>query len=275
MRYTYTIATSFSSGLKPSALVNEINAAGIGAGEVAVTDDGTDCVIQFNASVTQSELDQVVAAHAGQDVQDKMVKLYDYVNDPRHDKTESPTDINYITGLNSQLFPKRTMVQGEVQTVEWYSDQALTDLVLKADIVYSRDAAGFATNRQTTRCWYLKDGTPHPDTKVTVKDYDAEPMAKIAEGKRRRGNIVNHIEANVAGMLLATETGETQAILDMGRSFMETYNTEINIFISASKQNLYTVTQADTAHPWLDNVIDGQGTTIRQWVLAECNIWGL
>ena len=51
-------------------------------------------------------------------------------------------NIDYTCELTQSLYPKRTLVQGELQLVEWYSDVGLTDLVLKVDIVYTRDECG-------------------------------------------------------------------------------------------------------------------------------------
>lgn len=242
-----------------------------------VTLDGTTAYVHYTTdlnSTEQTSLDAIMAAHDATPFTDEDCKIYDYLNDFRGDKTAAPKTVDYVRGLTIKLFPKRTMVQGEIQKVEWYSDEALTDKIVQADIVYARDTAGFADSRTTTRTWYRKDGSAHPDTKLSKKLYSTEPMAKVAEGKRRRGNIIDHVEANVAGMLLATETGDEQTILDMGRNFINTYQSEIAVFIEASRQDIHAAVLADTTYAWLDNLIDAT-TTIRAWVLNELNIWGL
>ena len=101
----------------------------------------------------------------------KYAKIYRYMtDDPPHCKLEAPIDHNYITDLTIRLHPKRTMVKGEVQKVEWFSDEATTDLILKVDINYTRDPLGFALDRTTIRTWINEDETIHTVTSGTPED---------------------------------------------------------------------------------------------------------
>lgn len=78
-------------------------------------------------------------------------KLYRYMRSPEFNEDEAPIEHDYIIGLTTKLFPKRTFIQGELQRVEWFADEAKTDLVIDVDVEYVRDALGFALERTTTR----------------------------------------------------------------------------------------------------------------------------
>jgi hypothetical protein len=204
--------------------------------------------------------------------------------------------INYIKGLNQSLIPKRTVVQGEVVKVEWYksldAQMQPTDLVLKVDITYTRDATGFATSRVTTRTWINLDESENEDTKVSNKYYFVNPSDMIDEGLRRRKLLVSSIQ-------IPTLTAMTEALMPLGysqeacvlkgRAFMDDYENDFNKFVDNSS----TIT--DPASPdvgmksivvrlrdedkldyveWLDKAPPSLGgtTTIRQYLMNEFSI---
>lgn len=219
--------------------------------------------------------------------------LYNYVNKKRRgrnspytNKTIPPLDINYKTELALGLYPNRTFVQGELQEVIWYgtydaleTDEAdrWKDPVLKVSVVYNRDALGFAQFRITTRSWYFVDGElDEVNTKISNKYYNH--FSTIKEGKTRRKNIIDQLSLPVLSMLAATElvkdplvyTSEAELIVE-GRRFMSSHKQEINNFIDDSNTQLAIDVTAD-ATVWLDNIIDGNGTTIRMYLLNEIDI---
>lgn len=213
-------------------------------------------------------------------------KIYRYLSPQTNWKVyEPPVEVDYRTDLDRRLHPERIFVQGELQQVNYYDDVTVeadgsltfTDKILTEDYVYVRDVALFAVSRTLTITWYREDDSSHPTTKQMLKFYSA--AEKVQEGKRRRGNIVDKLENMVAGYLLATELanngGDVQATLDMGRDFLKTYKTQIDLFVEGSIQDLYNDILADTTYPWLDNVISAPSTTIRDAITAEINIWGL
>jgi hypothetical protein len=210
--------------------------------------------------------------------QNKHAKIYRYIGETNYRKYDAPIEHNYICGLSTTLFPKRTFVRGELQKVEWYADQACTDLVLEVDISYTRDSLGFALNRTTTRKWKNEDNTDNHKVKTTNKDYTINQLEQINEGIRRRDNIINGLQMPVLGMMIATKdqaaslTGKTdQEIILAGRDFLKSHKVSFQSFIDESHQQIQTDITND-ASDWLNNLIDAT-TTIRAYVLNEINVW--
>ena len=206
----------------------------------------------------------------------KYAKIYRYMtDDPPHCKLEAPIDHNYITDLTIRLHPKRTMVKGEVQKVEWFSDEATTDLILKVDINYTRDPLGFALDRTTIRTWINEDETENTNTKITKKLYTINLNDQIKEGIRRRSNIVDELKITVLNMMMNTilpASGLDQpAVVIMGRDFMKKYQTDFNAFVDESNTDILADIQNDTEELWLDNTI-ASGLTIRDFIIAEMTL---
>jgi len=198
-------------------------------------------------------------------------KIYDIVRAEL--KFKHFHEIDYVVDVIQDLFPKRTMVRGEVQKVDWYLDVACTNKVLSVEIVYVRDAMGFALSRTTTRTWINRDNTENPSKKVTTKVYTINNIEQVSEGIRRRGNIVTGLQMPTLGMMLATiHDGKTQAeILQMGRDFLKHHKPSLDAFRDESHKQI----QADITNAtdyWLNNVIAANGTTIRMYILNELNI---
>lgn len=153
-------------------------------------------------------------------------------------------NINYKL-LDTALIPDRTVIKGEVSKVDWFAgfdeNGTLIDKVLSVDIVYNRDAFGFAKDRTVTRTWANRDGSENVSKKVTKKYYDVNLSDTIVEGIRRRGLICNSIQLPVLTcmkqFLLPQGYTET-AILLKAKAFMDSYDVEFSRF----KDNSSTVT---------------------------------
>ena len=197
--------------------------------------------------------------------EDKYCKIYRYMQGKGYNKREVPLGHNYVSGLTVRLFPLRTFHFGELQQVLWYADQAKTDLVLKADIVYNRDTLGFVTSRTTTRTWICEDNTEHVDTKVGIKEYTQEQA--IAEGVRRRTNVVDGFQQPAIGLMVqyAAYT-PTDAVIE-GSRFMESIAAEIQSYIHTPRLNHFQDALTNATETWLDSVIDGGTYTIRQYLI--------
>ena len=194
-------------------------------------------------------------------------------------------NINYKTEMISNLFAKRQMVKGEVRKVEWFSDEALTDLVLVVDITYVRDGNGFAVERTTIRTWKNDNDSDNEDKKITKKKYSTNVEDQIKEGKRRRQNIVDYVQLPTMSFMVETMQPMTvNEILLLGRDFMDRMEPEANNFVKSSstvtdindpnfgkkKVVVWLETQTDT---WLDNQpVALGGATIRQWLVGEFTI---
>ena len=231
-----------------------------------------------DGSIKYEDLAHAVNAHNG-----KEPKIYRLSNFKSNFQ-----EIDY-TILN--LFPKRFFIQGELQKVEWYIDNELTDLALTVLIEYVRDSIGFATSRTVTRTWINNDGSENIHKKYSYKDYTINDGESIQEGKKRRTALVDNIEKPVLRsmyeLLLPQGWSSTEVILS-GRRFLDEYDWEFGKFI----KNSSTVT--DKSSPdygrkkvivkienetdsefiqWLDTaVLSLGGFTIREFLIEEFNI---
>ena len=204
----------------------------------------------------------------------KNIKIYSFT-----DSREPFSEIDYKTGLSIRLHPKKTFIQGELQSVEYYSafdGTTYSDLVLKVDIVYTRDALGFATTRTTTRTWYYTDDTIVDVPKVTIKHYN-DALDRIKEGKRRRANLIDILINNVMGLMLETmipgQAADATAVIQTGRDFMKTHQIDITAFVQESHTDFKdSVTAASDA--WLSNTPAsiGGSTTIKDYITTELTI---
>lgn len=165
------------------------------------------------------------------------VKIWNITDPLIRDARKDHRTIDYRTALIVPLYPKRTTVQGEVVRVDWYADEAKTDLVLTTEIIYTRDQFGFATSRVTERKWVMNNGDYHPLTKVTKKNYTINIEDQIQEGKRRRENIVNTSTLPIFRAMqeiLLPQGMPAQAVLLQGRAIMDHLEPFFNRFINNS-----------------------------------------
>lgn len=193
-------------------------------------------VLEVFSSETEASVISLVNDHDGAEIPyPKIIDLFDESFDGKDFR-----DLDYTI---KNLHPKRTFVQGELQLVEWYIDQSLTDMILKVEISYTRDAYGFAVSRTTTRTWINTDGSENEDIKVTDKNYTINTLEMITEGKKRRGNIVNGVQLPTLTFLQEAANDTTaasqyglnpQTVLLVGRDFMDRFSGEFKNFVDSS-----------------------------------------
>ena len=156
---------------------------------------------------------------------------------------EAPTDLNYdLYGLHK----KRTLNQGELNLIEYYSTYdgtTYSDLVLKEERVYARDVNNLVQFRTQTTTWYLTDDTVGC-TKVTTKYYAIEES--IAESEIRRGNLIS-----TAKLYTLSQIG-----IENCWDFIQSINTEITLYIQGATQFLKDAITASTK-PYLTPTIIG------------------
>ena len=206
-------------------------------------------------------------------------------------------NIDYKKELTTSLIPVRNIVQGEVNQVLWYKTLepdtvSPTDLILKVDIVYTRDETGFATNRVTTRTWINEDETENIETKITNKFYFINPSDMITEGYKRRKLLVQSIQIPTLTFMtevLAPLGYSSEAVVFKGRKFMDEYEDEFNKFVDNSSTitdpsnedvgvKTIVVIMRDESNSeyveWLDKAPASLGgtTTIRQYLIGEFSI---
>ena len=144
------------------------------------------------------------------------------------------------------------MVKGEVTKVEYFRNydqptNTYSDLIVQEDITNFRQN-GFVAYREMLITWYLEDDTPSPSTKLRTKYYSGEEA--IAEGKRRRGNIINEIEINVVGMIAVAEGISIEDAAAIGEAFLNSLNTEVTGYVRSGNTALITAVENAT-DSWL------------------------
>lgn len=213
------------------------------------------------SAAEEAALDAVMAAHTA------VVPSPPVIETLTPEQFADFRDIDY-TILPTALHAVRVFSKGELQSVTWYTDNTLAKKVLKVDIVYSRDPFGFVTFRVTTRTWYNDDGTENPLTSVRTKHYDE--LGKQGEVKKRRENNVLSMQSQTLAYMVATGVGgDPLAALALGKTYMDTLDTEINKYIKSGSPILSTAILSNTVDTWLDNIIPGDAITIRDFMLAE------
>lgn len=211
----------------------------------AIVTGGT-CTCTFDATLTageQTTLDGLVAAHVAQDA---AVALASFMIDP----FEDPRVVDYKAGILGRLHKMiSSRVSGEVRVVDYYSDEAMTTLVIRVEVFadaacttpgYARTGNGLVTERWTKRTWYRTDGTVLT-TKVTHKHYAHDPVEQMREGRRRRNNVIDALTIDVLNMIVVTDpatvdptnptTAEISAAEATGMEFLQTFSDQVSNYI--------------------------------------------
>jgi len=232
-----------------------------------------------HGSYTEQEITDITTyynALSTESIHTKHIKIYDFISDSNnYNNLVPPFDVDYIRTLTARLQPVITdMYKGEVREITYYvsavlnPDKTLTGTtpVIKEVHEYTRDTDKIALTRLITISWYRVDETISPTEKTRLKYYTGDEAIK--EGVRRRTNITDGIQIPVVGMLMATEGMTSTEALEAGSAMMDQYASEIQSYIQTPKLHSFqdAVTN-DTDYLWLDNVIDGEGTTIRLYIL--------
>jgi len=243
----------------------------------------------------ESDLDDLITNFVDTDPALKVPKIYSIVRDGI--KSKHHTDINYKSvELTQSLIPIRTVTKGEVTQVDWYKsldeNNAPQDKVIRVEVVYNRDASGFAISRTTTRTWINIDESDNEENKITHKHYFVNPSDQIDEGVKRRSLLVKSIQFPVLqGMMevLMPLGFDKGTVILKGRDFMDEYETEFNKFVDNSssindpadpnfgkKSIVVKIEEENKANyvQWLDSAppVFGGGITIRQYLVNEFSI---
>lgn len=265
-------------------------------------------VIKFGEDDLRFTLSESLTAQEQSDLDDLVLNFSDSDPDLKIPKIMSLSKeyskhfhaINYIKGLSQSLIPKRTILKGEVQKVEWFKSlneqMEPTDLILKVDIIYTRDSSGFATSRTTTRTWINKDESENTEKKITTKFYFVNPSDMIDEGLRRRKLLVNNLQIPTMTFMMETlmPLGYSQeSVVFKGREFLDDYENDFNKFVDNSStitdpadpnfSRKSIIVQLEDNSPsgrnanynqWLDSAPPSLGglTTIRQYLVNEFDI---
>lgn len=206
-------------------------------------------------------------------------RIWDYVPGEVFDDEEAdPSGIDFKNSLTIRLHPLEVVEAGELRKITYYAfaepnEEGTIDYSLpitQAEFDYTRDDTGFALYRVATRKWYLDNGTLGPHEKVQIKYYTHG--GSIKEGKRRRNNIIDDMLLTCLGLIIATTGASREEALDLGRDLLKEYQTDKSAFIDEAHRALINSIATDTNHAWLDNPIDSNGTTIRDYILSNLDI---
>lgn len=202
-------------------------------------------------------------------------KMYRLVFVAPHNLDDLPYDINYKTGLKSSLYPLDTYVRGRLTERNFmlnahlnaYGEKEGSDLFVKETRSYTTDAGGFLKASERTIDWMLEDGTIG-GSKTLNFIYDNRESRE--EGKNRRRTVMSITSMAVVGLLVQTVTqGDINQAVAMGVAFIDKFKLEADNFVELATDELRQAFLADTETPWLDIVIDANGTTIRHYIANE------
>lgn len=199
------------------------------------------------------------------------------------DPFQDAVNVDFVSGLTVKLHRKSFLVKGECRSEEYYLNfdgTTYSNLVVKEETVYTRNALGFPIYKDVKLSWMCEDGTIHPKTKEWRKYYSQ--LEQIKEGKTRRGNLVSNLQMPCIGLISIAMTGTpnpSAAVILEGRRFLGDYSKEFTIFIEDSnKEILNCLIYSDNpkyvsiaTYPWIDTMTP-YGVTIRQFIINEMTI---
>lgn len=276
------ISYSIPGALDLEALDSELRASGLADFAGVMVHEGA-LLVEFDGAdpVDTSALDALIAAHTGAPL--PYLAIYDLI--PAADLYRPVDSINYITGLAAEvgrLHPiVEDMTDGEVRRVVHYLNfDGVTPSfpIVEERYTYNRNPLGFAMSRVMEIQWYQNDGALGDLVKTRLKIYSYQDA--IRESKRKRSNIVDALELEVLGLMQATVT-EAQAIaegwpsndeasvLEMGRAFLVSHEGALYSYEHADNKAIQADILADVSRPWLDNPINGDGVTLRAYIVSK------
>ncbi|MGB0973014.1 MAG: hypothetical protein ACPGVG_18970 [Mycobacterium sp.] len=219
------------------------------------------------------------------------IRLYRYMDIfarlNHNDFSIPPYEVDFIKGLGPFTPHKQVtgVFQGDVieQTIfarfvgrdPISAEPILAIPLVREEIIYTYLDGSHQS--QTKRFHYMReDGTESKLVKEKPKQYTL--AASIKAGIRRRQNIINYLKPDTIGFIMMTGNAPTQEQARVrGAEFLARHNIAILAFVDTGSPQLFNDIVADTADAWLDAVIPGNAPamTIRQYILAGLDIWGL
>lgn len=217
------------------------------------------------------------------DLLNKRPKVYTYCQGNITKNDVNFIHIDFVTALSKKLFRKSYLVKGECQKEEFYEAYnagVFSNLVVIEEHVFTRDALGFASRRDTTVKWINNNESVNPVTKSLVKYYSQ--LEQIDEGKTRRGNLVDSLQMPVIAFIQFAMTGSmspTNAAILEGRRFLFDYKIEFETFVGESNKEiiscLNTMTNMSYAtsakYSWIDSMTP-LNVTIRNYLISQLTI---
>jgi len=190
-------------------------------------------------------------------------------------------DIDYVRGLSVRLAPEHVFDKGSRIKTIYYAE---ADLLPTGEVDYSDPVVeenysyvfnphtGLAIERDLVIEWFLEDGTKHPATKTRHKIYTLKES--IAEGSRRRRNVVHGLQQKVIEILFVVNgglVGQTDAMenaISQAQDFSTKHQVEITDYLENGSSKLSVVITNDN-ETWLDQIVAAPSTTARMVILNE------
>lgn len=196
---------------------------------------------------------------------------------------EVPVNVDFVSGLSVKLHRKSIIVKGEVQREEFYefcTNGVFSNLILKEETSFTRNALGFPLYKEVTITWINEDETENTIKKSWRSYYDQ--LEQIKEGKVRRGNLVAALQMPIIGLISISINGNTNAtpqVILEGRRFLSDYNKEFTTFIEDSNKDILACLSdplnakyaTGQNYTWIDSATP-YGVTIRQYIVNEMTI---
>lgn len=252
----------------------------------AFREDDSYIMVYSSTEFTQNEKNDITAYYSAltvdDTIEDKYCRIYSHMAESvasTYDKTIPPFYVDYTLTLAPEIHPIYTSVyKGEIREIIYYESISMdangqlvgTTPVVRESYTYVRDVAKMVVSRTGKIYWYKNDGTEHPEYREIVRYY--APYEKIVEGQELRKRLIDFCQPVVLGMIMATEQVPYNDAVSLGAQLSNTYSNEMNSWINASRDNaLLDIVEQNTTIAWLDNVVDGQGHTIRDHILDQLN----
>lgn len=211
------------------------------------------------------------------------IKIYEFLPSMGTNKSIPPFTTNFVTDLTIKLHRKSILVKGECIREEFYQNYdgvTYSNLIVKEESTYTRDALGFPMYRTTIISWINADNTVNSNTKTWVKYYSN--LEQISEGKVRRGNLVDSLQKPCIGLISIAMIGTpnpTSAVILEGRRFLFDYKKEFDAFVDESNREIVSCFSdsanaryaTSTNYSWIDSMTP-YGVTIRQFLIGELTI---
>lgn len=220
--------------------------------------------------------------------------IYDYVPKSKiknRNRNSFPGDIDFKTCSKSWTPYKVTypLLQGEPTHVIYYEDSTKTTPVCRRDFEITRydkntpgeeALHGFIKQKKDKLSYYKKDGS----VSTIYKDigqlylYPDDIGKMLDEGVQKRGLIYKNLKANVLGMLQSTlgvngaNTHTPDEAKAVGVQYISDEKAGFDNYVDAYNTTIISNITNDTTHTWLDNVINTNGVTIRQYMIGELDL---
>lgn len=222
-----------------------------------------------------------------QNIQDSPFKIYNFTREGvnRFD----PLAIDDKKDVTIRFAEKHTLdAKGFKISTEIYESDVVTitqpflirsiaynNLIKKIDISYQIGSDNSLLSRTEQFCFYRENGD-EVCVSTKVKHYDA--VTAIAEGVRRRHNVMDRVKASLVGLLIETEVpkgtiANVPEAEDLAKPLALSLSDEITGFIEGNaRTELEGAIFALVGYPWLDNTVPSQGgATIRQILISIVN----